>query len=77
MRSDGRKTDKLRRIEVIPALSAFAEGSALSSIGETRVLCNVTVFARQTTGSGFQWHTGTTRLASLNPERLKVHRFIP
>ncbi len=43
MRVDGRKADQLRPVHIVPNYSAFAEGSIFISIGETQVLCNMTV----------------------------------
>ena len=60
IRSDGRRPDQLRPVRIQPGYLAFAEGSALITIGETSVLCAVTVedrvplFAR---GSGSGWVT--------------------
>ena len=42
-RSDGRAPDALRPIEIIPRWNAYAEGSALISVGQTRVLCTASV----------------------------------
>jgi ribonuclease PH len=42
-RSDGRAADELRPIEIIPQWNAYAEGSALISVGRTRVLCTASV----------------------------------
>ncbi len=44
-RSDGRAAAELRPIEIIPAWNAYAEGSALISVGQTRVLCTASVSA--------------------------------
>lgn len=43
MRVDGRKTDELRPVAILPDATDFAEGSVLMSMGKTRVLCNVTI----------------------------------
>jgi ribonuclease PH len=42
-RVDGRAHDELRRIQIEPQYLAYAEGSALISIGNTRVLCAATL----------------------------------
>ncbi len=42
-RIDGRAADELRPIEIIPGWSKHAEGSALISVGDTRVLCTASV----------------------------------
>ena len=39
-RIDGRKLDEIRRVEMIPGFTKFAEGSCLISCGDTMVLCN-------------------------------------
>jgi ribonuclease PH len=38
-RSDGRQPDELRPVSIEPGFLKFAEGSALISIGDTRVVC--------------------------------------
>jgi ribonuclease PH len=43
MRSDGRRPDELRPVEIIPGFVATADGSALISIGTTRVICTASV----------------------------------
>ena len=43
MRSDGRRSDELRDVTIQTGVSAYAEGSALISLGRTRVLCTLTV----------------------------------
>ena len=43
MRIDGRKQNELRNIKITPDYTKFAEGSILFEIGETKVLCNVTI----------------------------------
>jgi ribonuclease PH len=42
-RSDNRAADALRPVEIIPNWNAYAEGSALISVGQTRVLCTASV----------------------------------
>lgn len=46
MRIGNRARDELRPVHVIPSPQAFAEGSALMEIGQTRVLCTVSVEER-------------------------------
>jgi ribonuclease PH len=46
-RSDGRKVDSLRPLSIQLGYLAFAEGSALISLGKTVVLCAVSVEDRQ------------------------------
>ncbi len=43
MRIDGRQANELRRVEIIPGFIKHAPGSALVSMGETRVICTATV----------------------------------
>lgn len=43
IRSDGRAPDQLRPVTIEPNFLKFAEGSALISVGNTRVLCAATV----------------------------------
>ena len=43
IRLDGRKFDEIRRVEMVPGFTKFAEGSCLISCGDTVVLCNASV----------------------------------
>jgi ribonuclease PH len=43
MRSDGRRPDQLRPLEIIPNYQKHAEGSALIKLGDTWVLCAASV----------------------------------
>jgi ribonuclease PH len=43
MRPDGRQAGDLRQVKIEPNYSLYADGSALISIGNTRVLCNLTI----------------------------------
>lgn len=45
-RFDGRLPDQLRKIEIIPGFTKWAEGSVLCAFGDTRVLCNATIEER-------------------------------
>ncbi len=42
-RIDGRAADELRAVEIIPNWQKHAEGSALISVGDTRVLCAASI----------------------------------
>ncbi len=42
-RKDGRELDEIRRVEMLPGFTRFAEGSCLISCGDTMVLCNASV----------------------------------
>ncbi len=60
MRSDGRRPDQLRPVVIEPSFLKYAEGSALISIGNTRVLCAATVEERVPQwlkGRGLGWVT--------------------
>ena len=60
MRLDGRANDELRPVSIILGYQAFAEGSALIELGQTRVLCAVTVEDRVPVflkGKGKGWIT--------------------
>lgn len=43
IRSDGRRPDELRPVQIEPHFLKYAEGSALISIGNTRVLCAASI----------------------------------
>jgi ribonuclease PH len=43
MRADNRKPDELRPVVINTDFSSYAEGSVLISIGNTKVLCNVSI----------------------------------
>jgi ribonuclease PH len=43
LRKDSRKSDELRKVEIIPNYLEFANGSALMKIGSTEVLCSATI----------------------------------
>jgi len=45
MRIDNRKSDELRPVLIIPDYVIYPEGSVLISIGNTKVICNVTIEA--------------------------------
>jgi len=45
-RSDGRRPDELRPVTIEPGFLKYAEGSALISVGNTRVLCAATLEER-------------------------------
>jgi ribonuclease PH len=60
VRHDGRAADALRPIEIIPDFVEQAHGSALISVGKTRVLCTATVedgVPRWMEGQGRGWLT--------------------
>lgn len=43
MRADGRKKDQIRNVVITPDFILYPEGSVLFQMGNTKVLCNVTV----------------------------------
>ncbi len=43
MRKDGRRPDELRPVRITPHFLKYAEGSALIEIGETKVICSVSI----------------------------------
>ncbi len=45
MRADGRRADQLRPLEILPGFVETAHGSALISVGATRVICTASVDA--------------------------------
>lgn len=45
LRNDGRKANQMRPVTITPGYIRYPEGSVLISMGNTRVLCNVTVEA--------------------------------
>lgn len=59
-RPDLRRSDELRRVEIITGYTMHAEGSVLIEVGNTRVLCNATVEEKVPpflAGSGLGWVT--------------------
>jgi ribonuclease PH len=60
MSSDGRRTDELRPVEIVPGFLEQPHGSALISCGKTRVLCTATLdegVPRWLSGRGRGWLT--------------------
>lgn len=60
IRSDGRQLDELRPVSIEPGFLKYAEGSALISVGNTRVLCAATLEDRVPQwmkGRGVGWVT--------------------
>ncbi len=60
MRSDGRRPDELRPVSIEPGFLKYAEGSALITVGNTRVLCAATVedkVPQWLKGRGLGWVT--------------------
>jgi ribonuclease PH len=46
MRQDGRAKDQIRPVKITPRFSKHAEGSALIEVGDTKVICTVSVEER-------------------------------
>jgi ribonuclease PH len=46
MRPSGRRRDEMRRVQLTPHFTRYAEGSVLAEFGETRVLCTASVEAK-------------------------------
>jgi ribonuclease PH len=60
LRSDGRAPDELRPVSIEPGVMKFAEGSALITLGDTRVLCAATIeekVPQWMRGQGVGWVT--------------------
>lgn len=73
-RFDGRKNDQLRPVEIFPGYLKFAEGSALITCGNTRVLCAASVEERVPphVAEGEGWVTAEySMLPRANRERSK------
>ena len=45
MRGDGRKSDELRPVNIVPHYLKYAEGSALIELGDTRIVCGASLEA--------------------------------
>ena len=59
-RLDGRANDELRPVRIVPSFQPYAEGSALIELGQTKVICAVTVEDRVPAflkGEGRGWIT--------------------
>ncbi len=73
-RSDGRADDALRPVEFVRDYTVMAAGSALISMGRTRVLCTASVaeeVPRWMRGSGRGWVTAEySMLPGASPERI-------
>lgn len=78
-RADGRRRDELRPVSFIRGFSRYAEGSALVSFGDTKILCAATVeekvppFLR---GSGRGWVTAEYGMLPRSTST-RVQRFGP
>ena len=72
-RGDGRLPDQLRPVSIAPDFLAFADASALIEVGDTRVICAVTIeesVPRFLRGSGRGWITAEyAMLPRATPQR--------
>ncbi len=60
LRLDGRANDELRPVRITPGFQPYAEGSALIVLGQTKVICAVSVEDRVPAflkGEGGGWIT--------------------
>lgn len=72
MRIDGRRPDELRRVTILPGYLDFPEGSALIILGNTRVLCAVTIEERVPTFLAEQGQGWITAEYSMLPRSTKT-----
>ena len=77
-RANGRASDSLRPVELIPNFAPFADGSALAKFGNTHVLCTATVDERVPSfllGKGRGWVTAEYgMLPRSSPQRIPRER---
>ena len=75
MRVDGRKNDQLRSVKVIRKYTKYAEGSVFIEVGDTKVLCNVSVEEKVPPflkGTGEGWITAEYNMLPRSTETRKV-----
>lgn len=74
-RNDGRSTDQLRPVTMTPGFMPYAEGSCLIEMGNTKVICTVTVddgVPKWLSGKGLGWVTAEyAMLPRSSPERIQ------
>jgi ribonuclease PH len=74
-RSDGRSPDQLRAVKMTPGFMPYAEGSCLIEMGNTKVICTVTVddgVPKWLHGKGMGWVTAEySMLPRSSPERIQ------
>ena len=74
-RRDGRSTDQLRPVKMTPGFMPYAEGSCLIEMGNTKVICTVTVdegVPKWLFGKGLGWVTAEySMLPRSSPQRIK------
>lgn len=75
MRVDGRRNDQLRGIKIYRHYTKYAEGSVLIEVGDTKVLCNVSVEDKVPPflkGTGEGWITAEYNMLPRSTETRKV-----
>ncbi|NLK95965.1 MAG: ribonuclease PH [Clostridiales bacterium] len=75
MRIDGRKKDQIRSVKVTRNYTKYAEGSVLIEVGDTKVICNVSVEEKVPPflkGSGEGWITAEYNMLPRATENRKV-----
>lgn len=75
MRIDGRRNDQLRSIKIFRHYTKYAEGSVLIEVGDTKVLCNVSVEDKVPPflkGTGEGWITAEYNMLPRSTETRKV-----
>ncbi|MQA99926.1 MAG: ribonuclease PH [Actinobacteria bacterium] len=74
-RNDGRSSDQLRPVGMTPGFMPYAEGSCLIEMGNTKVICTVTVdegVPKWLYGKGLGWVTAEySMLPRSSPERVQ------
>ncbi len=75
MRVDGRKNDQIRSVKVTRRYTKYAEGSVFIEVGDTKVICNVSVEEKVPPflkGSGEGWITAEYNMLPRATENRKV-----
>ena len=75
MRVDGRKNDQIRSAKITRNFTKYAEGSVFIEVGDTKVLCNVSVEEKVPPflkGSGEGWITAEYNMLPRSTETRKV-----
>ncbi|AOR22552.1 ribonuclease PH [Clostridium taeniosporum] len=75
MRSDGRKNDQIRHVKVTRHYTKYAEGSVYTEVGDTKVLCNVSIEDKVPPfmkGKGSGWITAEYNMLPRSTETRKV-----
>lgn len=75
MRIDGRKNDQIRHIKITRHYTKYAEGSVYIEVGDTKVLCNVSIedkVPQFIKGTGAGWITAEYNMLPRSTETRKV-----